>query len=180
MLSFVFRETLGADAVAYGAPVADLACERVGAETFLVAATQAGTARVWSECSVSVYHADDWVSTYYHLENIQLSDFQIVERNDIVSNYANDLATQVIANYGQLRVSHAKTGRVVPKAYVKVYARMRDGRVKFYKDGYTDLRGRFDYGALSTNELDNTDRFSILIMSDEHGAVVKEAARPKE
>lgn len=58
-----------------------------------VAAMQAGTARVWSICSVSIIHADGWTTTYYHLENIQLSDFQEVERNDIVSNYANDVAT---------------------------------------------------------------------------------------
>ncbi len=58
-----------------------------------VAATQAGTARVWSECSVSVIHADDWVSTYYHLENIQLADHQVVERNTVISNYANDKPT---------------------------------------------------------------------------------------
>ena len=28
---------------------------------------------------------------------------------------------------------------------MKVYAQMQDGGVQFYKDGYTDLRGRFDY-----------------------------------
>jgi len=63
--------------------------------------------------------------------------------------------------------------------YVKVYARMRNGRVKFYKDGYTDLRGWLDYTSLNTNELDNVARFSMLILSDDHGAVVREAAPPK-
>ncbi|MFV0515694.1 MAG: calcium-binding protein [Jhaorihella sp.] len=42
MLGLEFRETLGAGAIGHGAPVADLACESVGGETFLVAATQAG------------------------------------------------------------------------------------------------------------------------------------------
>ena len=56
---------------------------------------------------------------------------------------------------------------------------MVDGGVRFYKDGYTDLRGRFEYGALSTNELDNVARFSILILSGEHGAVIREADAPK-
>ncbi|MGB5401204.1 MAG: hypothetical protein WBO71_13390 [Thermoanaerobaculia bacterium] len=58
-----------------------------------VAATQAGTARVWSICSVSVIHAGGWVSTYYHLENVQLTDPQVVERNTVISNYANDEPT---------------------------------------------------------------------------------------
>ena len=63
--------------------------------------------------------------------------------------------------------------------YVKVYAQMQDGSVKFYKDGYTDLRGRFDFGSLNTNELDFVRKFSLLVMSDEHGAVVREAEPPK-
>ena len=62
---------------------------------------------------------------------------------------------------------------------MKVYARMKDGRVRFYKDGYTDLRGRFDYTSLNTNELDFASRFSILVMSETDGAVVREAAPPK-
>ena len=45
-----------------------------------------------------------------------------------------------------------------------VYARMKDGAVKFYKDGYTDLCGYFDYTSLNTNELDFVDRFSILVL----------------
>ena len=57
---------------------------------------------------------------------------------------------------------------------------MNDGSVRFYKDGYTDLRGRFDYASLSTNDLDFVDRFSVLILSDDLGAVVKEALPPKQ
>jgi len=58
-----------------------------------VATTQAGTARVWSVCSVSVIHSGGRVSTYYHLENIQLADQQVVERNTVISNYADDKPT---------------------------------------------------------------------------------------
>ncbi len=94
--------------------------------------------------------------------------------------FANALTVQLSENYGQLKVTHTQKGTALPKVYVKVYARMTDGSVRFYKDGYTDLRGRFDYTSLSTNELDNTKRFSILILSDEYGAVVKEAAPPKQ
>jgi hypothetical protein len=93
--------------------------------------------------------------------------------------YANSLALQVVENYGQLQVSHEATGRAVPKTYVKVYARMADGRVRFYRDGYTDLRGRFDYSSLSTNDLDHVERFALLVLSDEHGAIVREAGPPK-
>ncbi len=50
--------------------------------------------------------------------------------------------------------------------------------VNFYKDGYTDLRGKFDYASLSTSKLPNVERFAILIMSEDSGAVVREASPP--
>ena len=99
--------------------------------------------------------------------------------------FANSMSVQVISNYGQIKVANAKTGKALPKVYVKVYARMKNGQVRFYKDGYTDLRGRFDYTSLNTNELDQVSKFSILILSEESkgtkgfGAVVRETAPPK-
>jgi hypothetical protein len=93
--------------------------------------------------------------------------------------YANTLKVQMIETYGQLVVTHAETRKPVPGTYVKVYAKLAGGEVKFIKDGYTDLRGRFDYASINTNEADNAQRFSMLILSDEFGAVVREAAPPK-
>ncbi len=93
--------------------------------------------------------------------------------------FPNSLTLQVVENYGQLRVTHAETRAPLAKVYVKVFARMNGGKVAFFKDGYTDLRGRLDYTSLSTNELDNVERFSILVLSEKHGGVVREAAPPK-
>ncbi len=93
--------------------------------------------------------------------------------------YANTLRAQVIEPYGQVVVTHAETRKPVAGAYVKVYAKHTDGSVTFFKDGYTDLRGRFDYASLNTNELDRTERLALLILSDEFGALVREAAPPK-
>lgn len=93
--------------------------------------------------------------------------------------FSNSLAVQVIENYGQVKVTHRETLKPISKAYVKVYAQTASGEVKFYKDGYTDLRGRFDYASLSTPDLDAAAKFSILVLSDEYGAVVQEASPPK-
>lgn len=93
--------------------------------------------------------------------------------------YANTMAVQVVDSYGQLRVATANPGKPISTAYVKVYAKMQDGSVQFYKDGYTDLRGRFDYASLNTDELLSVDKFSLLIISDEHGAVIREANPPQ-
>ena len=87
---------------------------------------------------------------------------------------------QMSENYGQVRVLDAASRKPLPKVYVKVYVRMADGQVKFYKDGYTDLRGRFDYASLNTNDLDAAAKFSILVLSEEHGAVVRDALPPKQ
>jgi hypothetical protein len=93
-------------------------------------------------------------------------------------NYAHDLAVRVIEPYGQLRV-HARGGGPLPRTYVKVYAREHGGSVGFYKDGYTDVRGAFDYASLSTDQLDRVERFAILVMSKEHGALIREAEPPQ-
>jgi hypothetical protein len=93
--------------------------------------------------------------------------------------FSNSLSAQVIENYGHLRVTAEETGAPLSKVYVKAYARLKDGSIRFYKDGYTDLRGRFDYSSLNTNELDFVANFALLVLSDEHGAIVREATPPK-
>ena len=60
------------------------------------------------------------------------------------------------------------------------FAELPGGASKFYKDGYTDLRGRFDYVSLNTGELDNVQQFSILILNDDHGAIIREVRPPKQ
>jgi hypothetical protein len=92
--------------------------------------------------------------------------------------YSTGLAVRVVETYGQVLVTRAADGKPVPKAYVKVYARMEDGRTAFYKDGFTDVRGRFDYASLSTDDALRARRFSILVTSEEDGAAVREADAP--
>jgi hypothetical protein len=93
-------------------------------------------------------------------------------------HYANDLATSLAHQVGQIRVQRASDRAVLASTYVKVYARARGGAVQFYKDGYTDLRGWFDYATLSTDDLDRVERFAILVCSDQSGAAIVETAPP--
>lgn len=94
--------------------------------------------------------------------------------------YANAMRVALMESYGQLTVSEEANGKPVVGAYVKVYAQMADGKVSFFKDGYTDLRGRFDYASVNSDEFATAQRFAILVMSDALGATVREAAPPKE
>ena len=64
--------------------------------------------------------------------------------------HANTLKLALTENYGRLETRDSGTNRAVSKAYVKVYARLKNGTVRFFKDGYTDLRGRFDYASLNS------------------------------
>ncbi|MDF1662502.1 MAG: hypothetical protein P1V97_12065 [Planctomycetota bacterium] len=95
------------------------------------------------------------------------------------ARFAHGLLARVLENSGQVKVLGRESNRPRPLVYVKVYARMKGGQVRFYKDGYTDIRGRFDYTSLSTNELDNVDRFALLVMDEEYGSVIREAKPPK-
>lgn len=80
------------------------------------------------------------------------------------------LDVQVSREYRRLRV-RAADGKAVAGAYVKVYARRgATGEVVFHKDGYTDLRGVFDYAAVSTETAFKPDEYAILVLDEVAGA----------
>jgi len=121
--------------------------------------------------------------------------------------HANTLKLALSENYGRLEVREMGSGKPVGKAYVKVYARLGNGTIRFFKDGYTDLRGKFDYASLNSSEspapleqerddsaagenmnykmlkpeeLNQVERLAILIMSETDGALVREVNPPSE
>jgi hypothetical protein len=69
-----------------------------------------------------------------------------------------------------VQVLDAATSKPLPKTYVKVYAQTHSGEILFHKDGYTDLRGKFDY--LSHTGIDpvTIKRLAILVSHPEKGA----------
>ncbi|MFT7541571.1 MAG: hypothetical protein ACI9K5_002542, partial [Gammaproteobacteria bacterium] len=93
--------------------------------------------------------------------------------------YSNTLRVRLMEGYGQLQVRDAKNGAALSRTYVKVFVRLKDGSVRFHKDGYTDLRGRFDYASLSGEGSGTHERFAILVMDDERGAIVREVEPPQ-
>ncbi|MFO1051292.1 MAG: hypothetical protein U1F36_03630 [Planctomycetota bacterium] len=93
------------------------------------------------------------------------------------AHYAHSLDVRWMEGYGQLQVTDNATQKPLSKVYVKVFARAPGGAVRFHKDGYTDLRGRFDYASVSGNAND-VERFAVLVLSDDHGAQIRELAPP--
>jgi hypothetical protein len=93
------------------------------------------------------------------------------------------------------------------KAYVKVYAKLKNGTLRFFKDGYTDLRGRFDYASLNgpdggqppqpvpyetapangldyqmlkPAELNDVEKLAVLVLSETNGAITREVNPPRQ
>ena len=52
------------------------------------------------------------------------------------------------------------------------------GKVRFHKDGYTDLRGRFDFASLSGPNRTGAQQYAILVLSESDGAVIREVDAP--
>lgn len=91
----------------------------------------------------------------------------------------SSMIIQVLQQSGMFQV-FTTDRKPVASAYVKVYARLTDKSVVFYKDGFTDVLGRFDYASLSnTSLLQRTERFAILVADEQLGSAVKQASAPK-
>lgn len=115
--------------------------------------------------------------------------------------HANTFKLVLSENHGRLELRDVKGGTPVPRAYVKAYARVAGGGVRFLKDGYTDLRGRFDYASihetrtvpvplpaagngmdhpmLTSSEMGSVEKIALLVLSDTHGATVREVDPPR-
>jgi hypothetical protein len=92
--------------------------------------------------------------------------------------YASNLVAQLVERYGQVQVTSKADGKPLAKVYVKVFAKMNSGETLFYRDGYSDLRGRFDYASSSTLDVAGVQEFALLVISEELGARVLTAAPP--
>jgi len=92
--------------------------------------------------------------------------------------FAGSVEVQGLERYGQLKVVDDAAREALPRTYVKVYARLADGSVRFHKDGFTDLRGRFDYVSLSGVSGPPVQRYAVLAIHEDRGATVTELAPP--
>eukprot|EP01147_Barroeca_monosierra_P007670 gene7670-597_t len=92
------------------------------------------------------------------------------------SYFASNLRVQLLETHGHLQVMD-RENRCVPASYVKVYARKRNLQVRFHKDGYTDLCGRFDYFSVNTNDEDIVE-LAIFVSHKKFGALIQTAKPP--
>ncbi|CEP11483.1 hypothetical protein [Parasitella parasitica] len=119
---------------------------------------------------------------------VEISSGSIKRRH---AYYANRLYTHLAESFGVVRVMSEKSKRPLAGVYIKVYARLKGGVIHFWKDGYTGLNGVFDYISVTEGNqlmgsnanlknvmMEKIDKLSILVLSAEEGATVKEAYPP--
>jgi hypothetical protein len=102
--------------------------------------------------------------------------------------YSQTIVVQTLEQTGTIKViSKKESGRPIRGGYVKVYAEMkqptaRGSTTAFWKDGYTDLVGRFAYAQVSTGAspssnggggLSDVKRFVVFVDGGGEGCVVK-------
>eukprot|EP01083_Nonionella_stella_P016822 46962_1 len=85
-----------------------------------------------------------------------------------------DIQFDRITGSGQVRIVANKKGKEAKKpisaAYVKVYQKSGD-EVQFYKDGYTDIRGRFVYKNLNKPSTEK-QQLSMFVQTPDNGSTV--------
>ena len=99
-----------------------------------------------------------------------------IKENEIY--YSSLLKYSVIESIGEIKVLSPEL-KPLPKVYVKCFCETNSGLIKFYKDGFTDLRGKFDYLSLNTDLINDVKKFSILMMSKEYGSIIVSCNPPK-
>ena len=76
---------------------------------------------------------------------------------------------QVNEKYGELRVFNRDTMEALARVYVKVFCKNKSGSELFFRDGFTDIRGKFEYSNASGKSVKDVQKFSILVSDDESG-----------
>ena len=88
------------------------------------------------------------------------------------------LKYSVLESIGEIKVKDPE-GNALPKVYVKCFCETNSGYIKFYKDGFTDLRGKFDYVSLNNDLVNEVKQFSILMISEKYGSLIAICNPPK-
>lgn len=73
-----------------------------------------------------------------------------------------------------------KDDKACGKVYVKVFSLNHTNKEEFYRDGYTDIRGKFEYASTSGEKLKQVKKFSVLVQSERFGSQIKVVEPPKD
>lgn len=95
-------------------------------------------------------------------------------KSQLITYFPISFDLKINAKRGTIRIFKEK--RPLAKAYIKSFMKTRSGEIKFWKDGYTDLRGAFNFtnlGGSAAGQSDDADEFSLFVMSPEGESIVE-------
>jgi len=95
--------------------------------------------------------------------------------------FSSDLIVHLKEPLGEITVFLKKEKTVQASIYVKVFVKTKEGKEMFFKDGFTDFLGSFQYAHASgqSNSTNLFEKFAIFISHPTHGSVVKYADAQK-
>ena len=93
--------------------------------------------------------------------------------------YSSQLIVKFNEQFGELKVHLRESMVPMPRVYVKVYSEDNSGVQSFYRDGFTDIRGKFEYANSSGKSVDDIAKFSVLVSDVKHGQIIQEVGKPK-
>lgn len=102
-------------------------------------------------------------------------------RTKALNYFPTDMQIYLMESNGKVKVKDFERNPL-SKIYVKCFKKGNNGLVGFYKDGYTDITGTFDYASLNLDSLDQgIEVFALLVNGEEsgHGAIIIEVKPPK-
>ena len=96
------------------------------------------------------------------------------------SFYSSNLMVEINESFGELRIFNRQTQGPLSKVYVKVFGQNKKKNEFFWKDGFTDVTGKFEYANVQSKSLKKIKKFSIFVCDDEsnNGSCIKEATPP--
>ena len=114
-------------------------------------------------------------------EGLQTKNLVVYVQTALISEklqyFPSELNVLVANEAGHVKVFN-KEKKPLAQVYVKTFAQYQGGNVQFYKDGYTDMRGVFDYSSLNEDKLDSIEKISMLVSSPSLGSVTKIVQKP--
>ncbi|KRW99353.1 hypothetical protein PPERSA_02465 [Pseudocohnilembus persalinus] len=104
---------------------------------------------------------------------------QLVAKNEPVNLLYNSsfMKIQVLEKYGQVKVTDNEY-KPIDTVYIKCYYKNKNDEVVFFRDGYTDLRGKFDYAQSSSIDINSIKEFALYFNHEKFGAAIKKVKPP--
>ena len=90
----------------------------------------------------------------------------------------NKIALKINKTSGYVKVTSSETKKSLPKTYIKCFVQLKSGVVSFFKDGFTDMRGCFEYCNFEGVDSSNMKKFSIYVDHQTLGSLVQEIDIP--